>query len=209
MKSAFVKQQEQFLLEYKTLEQSIRQHTGNNVPHYEDSLNRSSEAEKLQICRIIRNYMVHREDSSKFLSFPQMTQFLHQENLKFSSYHAYVDDVAKKVNPITITTTLKQASNMLGQPKTNYLPILDNQNKIIGILTPSMLIRFISKASKMTNKIGPYLTPKILKQSLQDVEICPRQTRLDSYAPNTNIVIVNKTGTYWKCVDWTKLDKKK
>lgn len=199
------KEQEQFLAEYKVLENRIRQDKSMSVVDYENTLNRSPEAERLQICRILRNYMVHREDSSSFLNFSQMTQFLHEENLKFASTSAFAEDVGVKLTPLTLRSTLKESSQSLSKRNLGYLPIVDAKNHILGILTPTLLIKCLSQSSRLSDKLGVHLTETALKKSLNQAHFCSRQTRLDSFAPNTKLVIVDEKGLYWKCVDWKKL----
>ena len=56
-----------FLEEYKKLETAIRNETGSTVLDYENTMQQDL-AEKIKVCRIMRNYAQHNADYVRFLA---------------------------------------------------------------------------------------------------------------------------------------------
>lgn len=201
-----------FLDIYKLFEENLADCTGQNVLEYENSLNRSPEGEKLQVCRIVRNYAAHHQDGSAFLSYPQMIAFLGQENRKFLSIHTPVKNVAVKCGPVTGKTTCRQAVQMMSKTKEHYLPVLNSEPicNISGILTEPMLIQALSKSARMTDKLLPLLTKAELSRSRKQAGFSYAGDTLSHYPVNSPVLLVDEHQNYLgKIVRWDKLDRKK
>lgn len=196
-----------FLETYKLLEESVKEKTGQSVLDYENSLNRSAEGEKLQICRILRNYAAHHNDGAKFLTYPELTRFLETENQKFRSIHTTVGTVAGRQEPVTEKTPFRQVFPIMAKAKEGYVPIIDSKTReVIGILTAESLISAYSKASRATDKLVSCITKADLKRSRAQAEFASDpNTRLDWYKPGTPVILLNKDGKYQKIVLWNKL----
>lgn len=201
-----------FLDCYKYLEENLADCTGMSVLDYENSLNRSPEGEKLQVCRIIRNYAAHHQDGSAFLAYPQMIAFLEEENRKFLSIHTPVKNVAVKCDPVTGKTTCKQAVAMMAKSKEGYLPIVNSEkiNNISGILTESMLISALCKCTRVTDKILPLLTKAELSRSRKLANFSYAGDTLSRYPVNSPVLLVDSHQNYLgKVVRWDKLNRKR
>ena len=198
---------QKFLEAFKMLEASIKDKTSTSLLDYENSLNRSPEGERLQVCRIIRNYAAHHEDGAKFLNYPEMTKFLTTENQKFLSIHTTVGNVVGKQEPLTEKTSLKDAFSLLAKAKENYLPIIDSKTKeVLGICTADMLVSACSKASRITEKVLGYITKADIRRSRTAAEFANSPNdNLSYFTPGSPVILLNKDGQYQKIVFWTKL----
>lgn len=195
---------QKFLQSYSLFEETLREKTGKSVLDYENSLNRSPVAEKLQVCRIVRNYASHHNDGLQFLSFPEMTKFLESENLNFRTIHVTVERAAVKQEPITEKTSLKQAISILSKAKEGYAPIVDKDGTITGILTPESLLKAIEKCGRMTEKVVPNLRASDLHVP-RDTHLVRAGTRLDRYIPHTRLILVDDDEKYQKIISWAKV----
>lgn len=193
-----------FLQSYSLLEETLKEKTGQSILDYENTLNRSNEAEKLKVCRILRNYASHHQDGVQFLSLPEMTKFLESENLQFKSIHVTVEKVAVKQEPITDKTNLKQAVSLLSKAKEKYVPIIGQDRHITGILTPDSLIKAIEKSSRITDKVVPNLRVSDLHVP-RDTYLVKVGARLDQYIPHTRLILVDDDEKYQKIVSWAKV----
>lgn len=198
-----------FLEAYKLLEESLKDTKNCTVLDYENDLNRSIEGEKLQVCRILRNYASHHEDGAKFLSYPELTKFLQEEQQKFLSIHTTVGSVVGKQDPITEKTSFKDAFSLLAKSKEGYVPVIDSRTREVrGLLTPTILTSAFAKASRVTEKVDTYLTKAELKRSRNQAEFASSpDIRLDWYAAGTPVILLNAKGQYQKIVQWSKLPK--
>lgn len=199
---------QRFLEAYKLLEESIRDKTGNSVLDYENHLNRSPEGEKLQVCRILRNYASHHEDGLSFLSLSEMTQFLQEENQKFLSIHTTVETIAVKEEPAYLNTSVKQCIALWDKVKVPYLPILESKRHpvVVGLLTAESLLDAYNKSVRTTAKqVGTVLSKAALKRSLKQAELVHSGDRLDQYSTGQNLILVDQNQSYQKVISWKKL----
>lgn len=198
---------QRFLEAYKLLEESIRDKTGGSVLDYENRLNRSAEGEKLQVCRILRNYASHHEDGLSFLSLSEMTKFLQKENQKFLSIHTTVETIAVKEEPVYLHTPIKQCMALWGKAKVPFLPVLDNKKHpvVVGILNAESLLNAYNKAERVTAKLGDVVSQSSLKRSQKQIELVHAGDRLDQYTPGQNLILVDETQHYCRVVAWKRL----
>lgn len=198
---------QRFLESYKLLESAIKESTGQSVLDYENSLNRSAEGEKLQVCRILRNYAAHHNDGLKFLQYSELTKFLETENRKFRSVHTTVGNAVIRQEPITEKTSFKQAADLLAKAKEGYVPVIDSKSKeVLGICTPELWISAFSKASRITDKLTGFLTKSELAKSRRTAEFATdKNTRLDWFTPDTPVILLSVDGKYSKIVQWKKV----
>lgn len=200
---------QKFLDTYKSLEESIREQTGGSVLDYETSLNRSPEGEKLQVCRILRNYAAHHEDGTSFLLLPEQTAFLEQEILKFQSVHLPVEAVAVKCDPAWPSMTLKQVLTLFRRARDGFLPVTagPKDRSLVGSLTPERLIRALGKTQKLSGRLSDSISRAEWSRSRRDLYQVHRGDKLDQFEPGTPLVLVDDRNRYQKVVSWHKLEQ--
>ena len=94
-------------------------------------------SEKLKVCRIVRNYLVHSQmDKEPFIeASPSMTAFIETVANDIASMHKTAKDIMKKVRPLERKTTLAEAAKALRGRKLEWLPVIDNGGFIECVFT--------------------------------------------------------------------------
>lgn len=90
----------------------------------------------------------------------------HQRPLEIKKPTIFVKNVIKKHTPVaTVKDDFKEVANKLVDNQTNHLPVLDNSNKLVGIITSWDIARALSKDETNISKI---MTKKVVVAHIDD-----------------------------------------
>ena len=143
---------EQFLESYKSLESLLRgvYGSGMTVLNYEEQ---SSEPEKLRICRLVRNFLQHTPDGAAFLTpTDAMCRFLRQESVRIAANAEKAKELSYRQTPVKLGQTLRQAGKLFLKSDRDWLPVIDDKNCLIGVLTRPVLFACLCSAKNPDEK---------------------------------------------------------
>lgn len=193
-------QTEQFLEQYKSLEALLRgvYGAGMTVLNYED---RSSEPEKLRICRQIRNFLQHTPDGAKFIVPTEaMCLFLRHESVQIASQAEKAKDLAYKQPPVKLTHTWQQAAKLLHKSNRTWLPVVNDKSELVGVLDKdSAFAQLISGKDLSTQTVGDSYTAKGLEKTLDGFTVMDCESLAAGY--ELDKVIVTRKGKYSGLID--------
>ena len=177
-----------FLEEYKKLETAIRNETGSTVLDYENTMQQDL-AEKIKVCRIMRNYAQHNADYVRFLAATaDMCDFLRNMTKDVEKDRLRAGDKCKKLQALTLKMSLKD---------------IVQDNLPYGIYTREMLVAGLATAGRLTSSLSSVYDEKASKKALKQVFIVKKETKLDEYKPWDKLLVCNeKTGKYEGIIIW-------
>ena len=143
---------EQFLESYKSLESLLRgvYGSGMTVLNYEEQ---SSEPEKLRICRLIRNFLQHTPDGAAFLTpTDAMCRFLRQESVRIAANAEKAKELSYRQTPVKLGYTLRQAGKLFLKSDREWLPVIDDNMVLVGVLTRPVLFELLCGAKNPDEK---------------------------------------------------------
>lgn len=146
---------DQFLQEYAKTEELLKRIDSlpNTVIDFEPKLD-SDTGDKLRLCRQIRNYCRHHSDYQRFISVGEgMLQFIQEMNLELESYFAHVSDKTKRVKALTEISTLQDALLAVCKSPLHAVPVVNDENIVIGIVTGEMVLEWLAADTKKTAKL--------------------------------------------------------
>lgn len=192
-----------FLEEYKKLETAIRNETGSTVLDYENTMQQDL-AEKIKVCRIMRNYAQHNADYVRFLAATaDMCDFLRDMTKDVEKDRLRAGDKCKKLQVLTLKMSLKDIVQAFAKTKSAWLCIVDQDNIPYGIYTREMLVAGLSAAGRLTSSLSAVYDEKSSKKALKQVFIVQKETKLDAYKPGDKLLVCNeKTGKYEGIIIW-------
>lgn len=187
------KNTEKFLEAYKKLETMLRKtEQYNNVFEYESILTDPETVEKLKLCRLIRNYIVHNENGADFVvPTNEMISFITKQCQEVQKLVKTVGAICTPVtsiksdSPMTIRMVLKK----INDKNLNFYPVADEKTeKMIGVIDFENIVSAIQHADyKLTAKFFENVSLNNLKNNLKN-----------------NYVIANKDEEYSKYTDTKK-----
>ena len=196
-----MKMHDKFIETYKELESAVRNEF-ENVRAYEESLP-DEDAKKLQICRIIRNYIQHNADYEKFISIsPDMQSFLESQVYKVRCLNGVLKDamlsVAKYGCLFDDTESVVNAASILAKKKRNSGIVVDKKGEVIGMLSKSLISDLIgekaiavnTKINKISSRLDTDYTLKFYPATTPMDVVC----RDIESNPSLIVIITNKTG---------------
>ena len=141
----------EYLDKYKKLEELLRQsqESPDSIFELETNYNNSKEAEKLKLCRLVRNYLQHNTDDFIEPS-EEMIKFLDSEVNAIESKFLRVKDQYTRAKAISEDLTFKEAILLLNTK--NFLPVVSKDNLVIGTFNDTVIRKSI-KNNKLNNKI--------------------------------------------------------
>lgn len=192
-----------FLEEYKKLETAIRNETGSTVLDYENTMQQDL-AEKIKVCRIMRNYAQHNADYVRFLAATaDMCDFLRNMTKDVEKDRLRAGDKCKKLQALTLKMSLKDIVQAFAKTKSEWLCIVDQDNLPYGIYTREMLVAGLATAGRLTSSLSSVYDEKASKKALKQVFIVKKETKLDEYKPWDKLLVCNeKTGKYEGIIIW-------
>lgn len=136
------RQIDNFLQTYKELEALVQQNHNKTIFEYENDLD-STDSKKLQICRILRNYIQHNEDGYDFVAISDdMQKFL--ESLTISEKAKELKNKDMMVKPFSkklISESVLSAAKLLISKNLEFLPVLNEKKQLTGVVTKENMIR--------------------------------------------------------------------
>lgn len=141
----------EYLEKYKKLEELLKQSQDcpDSIFELESEYNNSKEAEKLKLCRLVRNYLQHNTDA--FIEPTEaMIKFLDDEIFALESKFLKVKDQYTRAKAISEDLTFKEAILLLNTK--NFLPVVNKDNLVIGTFNDNVIRKSI-KNNKLNNKI--------------------------------------------------------
>lgn len=202
-----MKNYEKFLETYKKIEQILYK-DNIKVQDYEEQLNnsnRKSDADKLRLCRTLRNYLSHQDGATNFISISTgMQTFL--ESILFS-LDAKSIPVKKKMIPLSKclceSSTVEDAVKYLYNHKTNLVPFFNKSNIPVGIFNTQLLLKLINDGkSLITTKLSAIklLCPINFTGGKKDnmsliLDTAPLST-LEAIPEDNAIIVVNSKKEY-------------
>ena len=128
---------QRFVLLYKMLESKLKEYGKGAVYEYETSLP-EADADRLRICRQIRNYIQHHEDGETFLACTnEMCDFLDRLMQECNQEHS---SRIKELRAVSIGEKLSDIEKIFLKSKRAWLPIVDSRMYFLGTLDLSSLI---------------------------------------------------------------------
>lgn len=126
---------ETFLEYYKALEKTVMEVDECSIFELENQLGQDSEeANRLKICRLMRNFLSHNNNSDGFVSASHaMIAFLDSETKKELKKKKTAGDISKKIRSISEDDSLQECAGRLS--RVPFLPVTDKEGKLIGCIT--------------------------------------------------------------------------
>ena len=141
---------DQFLEQYKSLETMLRYvyGSGTTALSYEE---KSVEPEKLRICRLVRNFLQHTPDGTKFLVPTEaMCNFLRNECLRIAAQAERAADLMYRQSPVKLSHTLQQAARLFLKADRGWLPVVDDKSRLVGALTKDALFARLASGKNIS-----------------------------------------------------------
>lgn len=190
------KENREFLDAYRRLEDALAHGTkldASTVLAYENMLSGNDDteaAEKLKVCRIIRNYMTHHADGSTFLSAtPKMTAYIAKQAERVAALETRAGNVAKRSVVLSPSTSLREAAEAFAAHGDAWLPYSDKDGNVVGAASVGTIASMCAKGMRSSTSIGKSVVSA-------DIRI------VDASAPATEVIgrdaiVVNgKTGAF-------------
>lgn len=194
-------EQEKYLETFRQYETTVRTFGYESAKDYEDSVSDINVQDKLRICRVIRNYLAHGQDSGKFICISPTMQ-------KFMEDTVYMLDegtcpVSKKMIPVSKclheTNTVEEAIEFLKKIRGTVVPIFSKTNEIVGVFSYENFTKtFVKNRITKSTKLSSYATylPKNEKDKccIPIEKDTPVKAIFSSYqdSPTTIFVVVDK-----------------
>lgn len=136
---------DEFLSLYKDLENLIPQIGFTNMLDYENSIADINRANKLKLCRMIRNYLSHNSDGNDFIPLSSgITQFIVAEIMIVKSHFQTVKDILippSRAKTIVKTDTMDRIIDKFANY--NQVIVYDENKHIIGMITNKQIVDII------------------------------------------------------------------
>lgn len=199
------KNTEKFLEAYKKLETILRKtEQYNSVFEYESILTDPETVEKLKLCRLMRNYIVHNENGADFVApTTEMISFIAKQCQEVQKLVKTVETICTPVtsfksdSPMTIRMILKK----INDKNLNFYPVTDGKTgKLIGVVDFENVVSALQKADyKLTAKFFENVSLNSLKNNLKNNFVVANKD--EEYSKYTNakkaIIVTNNEG---KCI---------
>ena len=184
-----MKAHDNFIATYKELEKIL----DIQVREYEDSLP-EDEAQKLRLCRMMRNYIQHTGDYEKFIAIaPGMQLFLEETVKKLKCKDGTLKDnmlSVAKYGFVSETDTLADAAVMMQKKKRTDNIVLDKNGAYCGYITKSLISDLFGAGSitgkTKISKILGELSKPVLSSQVQTTPMCD--------VSNGTILVTNTAG---------------
>ena len=155
----------QFLQEYKQLEVYAKAAGYDSVLDIEQQMADQEKQEKLKLCRITRNYIVHHADGTEFAAVSNgMITFLHNLSLSLIADKLKAADRMSTLTPVKPTDTLSGATKKLLKANLPWIPVVGPQMVYIGVLDTDLILDLIRQG---TNVDTPFSEIKKLQKEVE------------------------------------------
>lgn len=150
----------QLIEKYKTLESLIREHYGQSVYEYEQTME-ESEQKKMQLIRLQRNYIQHENDFDAFITVSDGELQLMDALIR----RIELEDGIAKDAMITVAKfgycedvdTINTVADVLCTKKNNEALIVNAKTgAAIGFVTRNIIVSMIGSGAKLSDKLRKY-----------------------------------------------------
>lgn len=196
-----------YLEKYKSLEMALRIGLSSDmtVLKYEDTLT-GDDADKMRMCRMVRNFLQHTPNASLFIEpTAAMISFIEKQIAYVLARAEKAKDLLYKAPVIKETSSLRETSKVFVKANNKYhwLPVVDGESKVIGVLTEARVMKAISVAADLDDvQIGKLIPKAELSRSLSDIPIVTVLDNMEPYAKAGQSVIVMRDGKYSGVIQW-------
>ena len=195
----------EFLEKYKSLELTLRTVLGSDmsVLKYEDMLNDEA-ADKMRLCRVVRNFLQHTPKATTFMQPSQpMLDFLDKQIMLVLAQAEKAKDLMYRVPAIKKSMSLRDVAKLFAKGQHDWLPIVDEKNQVVGVLTEARAMKAIAGSGDLDNTtIGTLLSKSELSKSLATIPVVGALDSLEAYARLSQPVIVVRDGKYSGVIQW-------
>lgn len=153
------KQNDTFLATYKALEKELTD-TGLSIKDYEDRLinnGNTDAADKLRLCRMIRNYLSHHADGDELVTVNNsLSAFIKGliimiNNTKLKAKDSYVP-VSRSKRLIRKPESVRDIIDEFNKhPKENILYVISGDNKILGQINSTDVLTVLYSISRLSD----------------------------------------------------------
>ena len=190
-------QNDTFLTTYKALEKELTD-TGLSIKDYEDRLvneGNTDAADKLRLCRMIRNYLSHHADSDELITANNnLSTFIKEQitminNTKLKAKDSYVP-VSRSKRLIRKPESVRDIIDEFNKhPKENILYVISDDNKLLGQINSTDVLGVLYSISRLSDlKKTP--ADKLIKKA--NVVTVDKDTVLSDIKADYAIVMKNK-----------------
>ena len=191
---------EEFLWYYKSLETLLRGVYGSDmsVLNFEG---KSTEPEKLRMCRLVRNFLQHTPDGDRFIVPTEaMVSFLKQESARVAAQAEKAKDLSYRQSPVKISHSLLQAAKLFVSSGRTWLPVVDEKSAVIGVLGKDTLFVQMASGKDLSAKtVSVCFTAKGWKDTLDGFTVADCESVLAGM--DLDRVIVTRKGKYSGLID--------
>lgn len=191
------KQNDTFLTTYKALEKELTD-TGLSIKDYEDRLinnGNTDTADKLRLCRMIRNYLSHHADGDELITANNnLSTFIKEQitminNTKLKAKDSYVP-VSRSKRLIRKPESVRDVIDEFNKhPKENILYVISDDNKLLGQINSTDVLTVLYSISRLSDlKKTP--ADKLIKKA--NVVTVDKDTVLSDIKVDYCIVMKNK-----------------
>ena len=190
-------QNDTFLTTYKALEKELTD-TGLSIKDYEDRLvneGNTDAADKLRLCRMIRNYLSHHADSDELITANNnLSTFIKEQitminNTKLKAKDSYVP-VSRSKRLIRKPESVRDIIDEFNKhPKENILYVISDDNKLLGQINSTDVLGVLYSISRLSDlKKTP--ADKLIKKA--NVVTVDKDTVLSDIKADYALVMKNK-----------------
>lgn len=191
------KQNDTFLTTYKALEKELTD-TGLSIKDYEDRLindGNTDTADKLRLCRMIRNYLSHHADGDELITANNnLSAFIKEQitminNTKLKAKDSYVP-VSRSKRLIRKPESVRDVIDEFNKhPKENILYVISDDNKLLGQINSTDVLGVLYSISRLSDLKKTPADKLIKKASVVTVD---KDTVLSDIKADYAIVMKNK-----------------
>lgn len=183
----------EFLKEYKTLEENTRYLFNKSVYEYEAGLD-PDVLEKLKVCRLLRNYVIHQENDEFVSVTTKQVEFIRGINNELERLYKRVGDKITELPAIDEEYTVQDVAKKLMSYE--FVPVVSADNKVVGVFNKELLMQYVSEGAKHTDTISIYMNDEKLLKSKGGYYFAKETDRLSMYHPKNKIIVVNDNDEY-------------
>lgn len=190
-------QNDTFLTTYKALEKELTD-TGLSIKDYEDRLinnGNTDTADKLRLCRMIRNYLSHHADGDELITANNnLSTFIKEQitminNTKLKAKDSYVP-VSRSKRLIRKPESVRDIIDEFNKhPKENILYVISDDNKLLGQINSTDVLGVLYSISRLSDLKKTPADKLIKKASVVTVD---KDTVLSDIKADYAIVMKNK-----------------
>ena len=162
-----MKEHDKFISTYKEIENLVRNICQDSSPMIYLEEKYESEAQKIRLCRIIRNYIQHNNDYESYIKItPSLQKFLEglKKEVELSlSRASEIMTPLKKAPTINYNNKLYETVNYMNKKKVDCVFCIKNGD-VVGLFDNSSIRKALSSPITKTTKINDYLINKKLKK---------------------------------------------